>query len=262
MNKFLTVLAMAVVSVGCSKQTPLTDAQKQVVSGTMTSVERGRKSSVNGAKNTPAATPNASQDATPSDDPQTKMDEFLAKSRADQQCDEIDFQVKNSSSSASSMGMNLKVKFGGKSCPVSMDWALDINGKANGDGGSADIAFRCNYSVKDEEFRKLNDVDSIALSGTGKAEGKGDSAKMNLEAKGTIHSQTKGNLNVELKVNASQNGNSVEVENIVSLKYPDFTAELKTKTNGKETEYFVNDEKVTEQEFQRIARGGAAGFMA
>ncbi|MGE0616199.1 MAG: hypothetical protein AB7P04_11215, partial [Bacteriovoracia bacterium] len=30
----------------------------------------------------------------------------------------------------------------------------------------------------------------------------------------------------------------------------------------KETEYFVYDEKVTEQVFQRLARGGAAGFMA
>jgi len=147
--------------------------------------------------------------------------------------------------------LNFDIHVTGANCPVAMDLALKIQAQQT----SADADFVWSYTVKDAEYRKLNDVTGADLKGGLKITGdsQGRSGDGDLSIKGTIVSQKHGELPVELTGkmhmgNASgQPRQSGEIALFIQFK--DFGAELKQKMDGDKIQHFINSEEVTEKEF-------------
>ena len=155
----------------------------------------------------------------------------------------------------------LTMDIAGEHCPFSFH--LAVNGTTN--KKSMDLKFEIAYSVKDDAFRKLSDIDSIALSGSLVGTGSRKNGSFKLDLDGKVHSQTEKDLGVYLKADiaateasATSQANA-KGEVAFGIRYSAFTAELKIKgevANGSPTQvhYLVNEQDVTATEFQTYLR--------
>ncbi|OFZ21048.1 MAG: hypothetical protein A2X94_06870 [Bdellovibrionales bacterium GWB1_55_8] len=261
-NAFVLVsVLMALVVTGCG-QKKLTDEQKAIVSATIESAGRTHQS-VPGAPATLAlpvvnrfhalsflSGTAGSRSAALTTDPTTiEMQEKLA----DELC-QVDYSVPVSTSATS---FNIKIQVSDKpdvSCPISMN----IEMKGSGSETEAKVAATLKYEVKDDEFRKLNDVDKFDLSGEiavkATTSTSGGSIVIEGEVKGDVHSQTKGDVKFELQADVEMEFSSTEADGsgsvALKLEYADFSAELKQSFDGTETKYEINGEEVSEADFQ------------
>ncbi len=147
-------------------------------------------------------------------------------------------------------------------CPV--DFNLHLTTKVGGQ--SYKVGGKWFYLVKDEEYKKYNDITGIDISGYANLMFVDDNSSVknrttpNLKMTGTAsvtgtltsnkYSKIDFNYNYLGRKTGYQQGS---VEQKLTLSYPGFKAELKQvgAINGNVTtyEYFLNEEKVTEAEY-------------
>jgi hypothetical protein len=261
----LMMLTAAFAMSSCGKSlSKLTDAQKTTLSDTLESAGRAPKSVPGGspinkldgrfaALNWIASAPKSSDQA------RTSMEGRISDAKdqcaiARQDLDTGSIGSGMSIGNAASMKMNLKVD--GAKCPINLD--LNLAGSASSDGNSGELSFGIKYSVLDADFAKLNDVDSMDISGKMKMSGEMSetSAKMSmsLDISGKVHSQAQGDVSAtlsgDMSVKADKTSSSTSGEVKATFEFKDFTAELKQKIDGEKNTYFINGDEVTEVEFQ------------
>lgn len=150
----------------------------------------------------------------------------------------------------------------GSKCPVSFSMSVSSNVNA---GSSAAVSFSIAYSVKDETYRAMNDVDSVTLSFDLSASAGSDSVSINANIDGTTHSQKYGDVKLSGKGTGggSRDGGSFEFN--IKESFPDFTVDFGIKveggSGGSSTSYSVNGNDVSKEEFESYAGnlGGAGG---
>jgi hypothetical protein len=150
----------------------------------------------------------------------------------------------------------------GQDCPLELNLTLASQGDAN----SGTAAFHLIYRVKDSQLLTLNDVDSIDISGTIKADGTNTNTTQNVEValEGSIHSQHDGALGFYASVKAESDrplsSNMSKMANITAeaklgLRYADFTGEMSMEMKSSEgqqrpdVKFFLNSEEVSPEEF-------------
>lgn len=167
----------------------------------------------------------------------------------------------------------------GEKCPMSLDFSM----KPTGTPESMSAEFSIKYAVKDEDILAVTDIRGMEMTGTMSvstsgvpAEGSTSmpssfSMEMELDMKGTIHSQKEGDLNPYIKMSGSQEMNvsgtnvsaSQDMEMTLGLEFKDFTGELTatiSASNGSEpsVEYALNGKEITPQKFKSLM--GKAGL--
>lgn len=252
--KYIISLIIGIALIGCGKGSqPLTADQKATVKDTSASISR----SINAASSVGKSRKAIPEKSSTPDERQMKMQQRF--SRYDR-CD-IQYNVKNVGKKSQLQDMDLDLKVSGD-CPIE----LILNLKAKGNQQEASLDGKWFYSVKDEEYKSYNDVIGADIAGGGKVTAKDRNVDGKFTFAGEIVSQkhSKIKLEYELVMQGKQVGpESVEgqVSQSITLKYPDFTVEMKSiskmEANGTKTEeYLVNGEKVTQSEFQSYLAGG------
>jgi hypothetical protein len=152
----------------------------------------------------------------------------------------------------------------GDECPVTFNLTVLLSGDRR---SSMSLTVSANYAVKDEEYRRLNDVDSISLSFgfSATSTGSGGTIEANIDSR--IHSQKHGDL-VETgrgtgKVEGDGSGSArgeftLEVSDSFAGFTVDRTVKIEQSSGGKPVEtYSINGNEVSKEEFQRY--GGSFG---
>jgi hypothetical protein len=240
---------------GCGKGLkPLTDDQKAVLSDTLASAGRSSGAAQDmgvAAKQDQHANLAATSASTTSGDPTRQSMEGKLR---DKKC-EVDFKQ---SPPAGEMDMGaLSEKVSGGGCPVSLDMSFSSKGTASGQSVNAEFDFNWQYQVNDDDFRKLNDVDQVALQGSVQLQGSGDSssgsASVHLDIEGKFHSQVQGDIQVAFKgdMSGSQSASGVQGKGEIKARFDftSFSAEYRVTSDGSKTQYFVNDQEVDPQAF-------------
>ena len=147
------------------------------------------------------------------------------------------------------------MKADGAGCPVAMDMKMSMKNSQSGTEVSAEI----NYSVKNPEYAKLNDVDSISMKQTMSIKG-GESTTGKFEMSGKIHSQSKGD--VKLSGNGSLDANKSSIKSDVTLRFEfsDYTVEFKVAQKDQDMTYTLNGDKISEKDFNEYFRRGGKAF--
>jgi hypothetical protein len=157
------------------------------------------------------------------------------------------------------MKQNVKLKIDGKQCPIVMSSSILIDGEETSAGsGEATIKVTANYSVVDDSFRKLNDVDSLKFNFEAKVSESEKSMKVSMKFDGSVNSQSQGSVSIAGDGKFSGNQEKVDGNLNLEFKFKDFAAELNMKmVEGKDgedptIEYTLNGEKMTEEQVQEF----------
>lgn len=293
--KKIAILALSCVLfglTGCSKKlSPLTEEQKKQLAETLDSAQRAQKAVPRqGANISSEMRPVESQlrakvkalsllvparaessSSLPHDRSEDEMRGRLSRGAETHSCN-IDVKYPNSSSSNGSAPVQIpqelavSIKVSGNSCPIVMNFDINMEFKQT----SARIGVDCDYTVRDRDYLGLNDVDQMNLKGeiamSGNAQG--TEGKADAEIVGKLHSQRHGDVKIELKggFEGSSNGQTMEGEGEMALRFEfkDFVAELKQTFENDKVTHYINDEEVTEQEFnsffeRTFGQGNGAG---
>lgn len=243
----LCTALLFVVSCGSDRgsiTTPLTADQKTIFSNTLDAYGNIEKSG-QGAYKTRSAVSEESTEAKSTKD-------LMAASLEAGQCT---VDVKSSSKGGnqnSEVGMSIT----GESCPVVMNLSVktesDID--AFGKSGTLSVEFNMDYTVKDDEYKKLNDIIAAKMSGSGTISATQDSIDGTVSVDGNLTSQEHGDLEFYYEFSISGNQKANEIVSVVGVKYTDFTGELKlvvTKTeSGTEKAHFLNGKEINAEEFE------------
>jgi hypothetical protein len=128
----------------------------------------------------------------------------------------------------------------GNGCPITFDHELNLKFDASGLNASGTLDY--DYSVHNEVFGEQNDVDRVTLKGPISI-GAGETK---IDATGSLHSRTQGDIAISVH-------NQVDSKNgIVRVRYdfPGFSAALRAATRRGQTTYFLNCEKISQEEFE------------
>lgn len=158
-----------------------------------------------------------------------------------------------------------KLKFvlgaSGAKCPVELSMNILVENVHTEDVLEVKTEAKGNYLVKDAEFKALNDIYGITFEGGGpflrveKNKGEGTS---NLTINGKFNSQQYGDLPFDITsrgtVKGGEKGGNGDIATVFTVKYPDYTAELKNVMIFKEgeqpkNEYYLNGETLTQEEY-------------
>jgi hypothetical protein len=180
----------------------------------------------------------------------------------------------NTGDIGSASNVNGTISVSGDKCPVtfSMNVQTDMSG---GTGGS--MSFTVSYSVKDDDYRKLNDVDSMNLKVSMSANAGGDSASINVSIDGSVHSQKYGDVKLSgggsgnFSANRDSDGQahpSGSLEFKFTEAFSDFSVEFGVKADAGDSgqmqvSYQINGNDVSKDEFASYAGelGGAGGTI-
>lgn len=135
-----------------------------------------------------------------------------------------------------------KLEVSGSACPIRMNLALTIEAKGNispvtGGNQSVKGTFVWDYTVTDETFKKLNEIDSVSLRGdfemSAKLDGTNDGKfKISFNIDGDVHSVNQGNLgfylDAEMRGEGSQRTRWAKLGSDLTfgVRFPEYTAEL------------------------------------
>lgn len=293
--KKIAILALSCALVGLSgcgkKLSPLTEEQKRQLAETLDSAQRAQKAVPRqGAGISSEMRPVESQlrakvkalslvaparaetsSTLPHDRSEDEMRGRLSRGAETHSCN-IDVKYPNSGSSNGStpveipQDLALKIKVSGESCPISMNFDIDMQFTQT----SARIGIDCDYTVRDRDYLGLNDVDQLTLKGDIKMTGNSQGTEVEADAKieGKLHSQRHGDVKLEMKggFEGSARGQAMEGEGemVLRFEFQDFVAELKQTFENDKVTHYINDEEVTEQEFnsffdRTFGQGNGAG---
>lgn len=135
----------------------------------------------------------------------------------------------------------------GPTCPIAMRFSLVLEKKPKESHMATSLA----YDVKSTSYAELNDVTGIGFNGDVKQVEKDGVTYATIAFGGEVRSRKQGNLSLSVKgaVKGKPDGTG---EGTVSwtITFPQFTAELVQTRLGKDTEYTINGERVSDAEFQ------------
>lgn len=146
----------------------------------------------------------------------------------------------------------------GNKCPIAMTYHLTLNTDMFAGKLSFDVDE--NYKVADSEYAKLNDVDALTAKGGLKMTRDDDKFVMAGSITGTLHSQKYGNISFTRSESGEihQDGSGNVIEGL-TLNYSDFSAELKVVQDGKSKKFYLNDQDITEDQYNGYLK--KAGMM-
>ncbi len=168
----------------------------------------------------------------------------------------------------------------GENCPLSLDFSLKPTGKPE----SMSAEFSIKYAVKDEAILAITDISGMEMTGSMSVSSSGASTQpgampsgpvstsVEVDLKGTIHSQKEGDLHPYLKMSVSQEINvsgtsitgSQEMDLALGMEFKDFTGELTAKvsvSSGSQpsVEFALNGKEITPQKFQSLIVSAGLG---
>jgi hypothetical protein len=137
-----------------------------------------------------------------------------------------------------------------------MDLSMSMRPSRDGRSGTGSI--HVNYTVQNEDFRALNDVDHFEMN----LNMSGDEDEAEIEGGGKIHSRMRGDIELKFEGEIEMDGQEID-EAVMKMTFifSDFEAELKQEIDGRESIYYINDEEVTEQEFRSYLEKGGPAFQ-
>jgi len=259
MQKFVifTVAALFMVA-GCGgSKTKLTSEQKAEFADTLESAGRAQKVGKTGAQTSGrfSAIEGSTRSSSSQKDIEAQMYSKLQSADCDFKFSEPQsFDAGSSPMSALNQKMEWSVE--GNSCPLVMNFSFTTttSGQTENDF-KMKMAMDMNFTISDEELKKLNDVYAMTLKGEITADKNGANGSFD----GKIKSVTHGDIPVSMKISGSKD--SAEVSYNVDM--PKYSVEMKmTVSKDGKPEYTLNGEKMTEQEFQDLMSKGGEGFTA
>lgn len=261
----LSICCLVLASCGSNRgnqTTPLTADQKSQFGETLTSVGRAHKAGLQARTAEHRAAPAIS-------------DETLKKMSEQLQAGKCEITVPKTQTPAnpqdpSNQSSEFGMKISGATCPVAMDFSMKNSSKMTDKTFEANFEFAMAYSVTNADFAKLNDVTAIDIKGGGKVTAGNGSANGDLNVEGTIKSQQLGDLKMyvigKVEGKGDQNNVTATATTTLGIEYPKYTAELKQvatiQNKTKTIEYFLNGQKITEQEFRDLVeKAGTIGAV-
>lgn len=194
-----------------------------------------------------------------------EMARRLERAVASKECEVVSTMPKNIGSGKSVKLKDARFIVKGVTCPVSVDLKMT----ADGTDKEGSLKFNLRYEIKEEQFKKLAQIDNVELQGSLSfganipTDDRSDmSMHFNVDLNGKAHSLAEGDLKTYLRGNYSMNGNAKDNrmsgggEFAFGVEFKDFTGELKTTSSintaaGKaEAKYFVNNKEITEAEMK------------
>jgi len=141
--------------------------------------------------------------------------------------------------------MNYLLTAKGDQCPIDLNFSFHFKASQTDVSGG----FQMKYLVKDEEFKKLNDVTAadINFQLAGSVSQQGFEVKAGGE--GRITSTKHGEVNVELEVDGSGSQQAMQGYVRLSYEFPEFTANLEIEADGEKVVYTINGEEISKKEW-------------
>ncbi len=162
----------------------------------------------------------------------------------------------------------------GENCPLTLELSLKPTGKPN----DLTAEFSLRYAVRDEAILQITDIDRMEMTGSMSVSTSGldattvdkdsiasgpFSSTVEMEMKGTIHSQKEGELTPYLKLYASNEMDpavpsfSSETEMTLGMQFNDFTGELTMNVSASSSgqpseEYALNGKEISKRKFQEL----------
>lgn len=254
--KYVFALIALLVLSACGKTEPLSAEQKTTLKDTNISVNRSFKAAYN-AQQTRKTTDEV--EAVQSTNIESQMYQHLLKYK---NC-KMDYKSTQSSSTKPNWfnpsESELNFNFAGE-CPV--DFSLYLKSKLSYD--SYKVEGKWFYLVKDEEYKKYNDITGIDISGNAElvvtdytwsgSKKVPTAASGNANVSGSLLSNKYSKIDFDLQYEGKNISGEGSITQKLTLKYPDFKAEIKqvsTISKGVTTvEYFLNEEKITQSEYK------------
>ncbi|HUP56688.1 MAG TPA: hypothetical protein VM598_04490 [Bdellovibrionota bacterium] len=200
---------------------------------------------------------------TDADDDRLRMQDRLEEALRDERCDlagDGSLDPGNPYGSEAEGALRLT----GDDCPVSFNLTVLLDGDRR---SSMSITVSASYAVKDEEFRKLNDVDSIILHFSFAARATSNGGTLEASVDTRIHSQKHGDLVETGRGSGKVEGDGREFargefEMEITDSFAGFAVDRKARIEqsgkGKPVEtYSINGNEVSKEEFKRF--GGSFG---
>jgi hypothetical protein len=153
-------------------------------------------------------------------------------------------------------GLSGALVVNGSGCPVSFSLRLASSMIS---GSSISISFLMEYSVSDEAYRRLNDVDSISMALRFDVSGNDSNATIVATIDGKVHSQQFGNVTETARGNGSADRNGGRFQMNVVDTFPGFAIARGTgftvdRSGRKTFTYAVNGNAVTQAEFDSYGK--------
>lgn len=273
MKLILSLLSLVVLATGCpsknnesaAKLSPLTAEQKARFKATMTSVGTAQNSVIEAKQGNNHPTP-LNLALTPEE--QTQL---MAKSLKASNC-QIEIPGMNTGSGTPTfdpMNFSFAYKSSGASCPVNMEMVISAKMIPSGNGVTITNNVSATYGVSVETYKQLNDVFAFEMKSDSEIKAQQDSSGQGSmvgtgNTTGFIKSGKEGEVTISGSMTAAgrgdQNSGVKNQTEITRYAFKDMTVEMKAVTSGdgktENTDYFINDEKVSEEEYQSLLSSG------
>lgn len=146
------------------------------------------------------------------------------------------------------------VNVSGEACPIRMTSNYRVIMVRKGGFVSNRFDIQMSYLVRTPEFARLNDVVGIEMNGSMKGEGSDNGGSGGGRIDGAFQSQIHGRLPFSISLSASGNQSGWRSTAVYTLRFPNFACsgkivEESTRAKGTQTYYYLNDQQVSEQEF-------------
>jgi hypothetical protein len=271
MRTFALILA-AIVVVSCgddkkSNTTPLTEEQKTKFGETLQSFER-TGSATKLAKEIRSRRP-FTRDSL--DQPQRDVHTMQMGQTMARKC-ETSVEWNNQSSTPSGT-FHLKLGASGAECPVTLKFDVSAQKIETASTLGLDFKAEGNYVVHEVGFKKLNDIYGYEFKGGGpliSVDRQTRKFTSNVDVTGNLLSSKYGSLAFQMASRGeglikSQSESEGRIESSYTVKYPDYTAELKMvrifEGKTQRDEYYLNSETLTKEQFEAWIKKAGLGEL-
>lgn len=241
MSRLITLAVAVAFVAGCGSKSKLTEEQRTEFNATLASAGRSQET----ANSLKPGRNNSFRAEINSVDPSAQM-----KSKLQGHCEAVPVGTELSGGMDFSKPIKMGLEVKGASCPVTFKYITTMQMTEAAASFGMDLA----YEVKDEEYKKLNDVFAMTLAG--EIKGNPKSQDGGGELKGKMSSQKHG----EIPTSIAMNKNRDLSELTLTWNFPGYDVELKAVEKDGKVEYFENGEKVDKEAFRKTLRQGGPAF--
>ncbi|MGZ3699947.1 MAG: hypothetical protein ACXVCH_17780 [Bdellovibrionota bacterium] len=152
------------------------------------------------------------------------------------------------------------IRVNGGSCPVTLTYTIDHPDADVVTNAQQKLSYSWSYRVQDFDYKKLNDVDSVGLSGT--STGAQNQAGFTTDVRGVLHSQRYGTISYVNTGTVSGTGEKTTGALTTQIVFPAFEADFRMDYVGSKRSFTINGESVDEAEFDSYFPGAVLGPSA
>lgn len=261
-HKAVPLLLSTFLICACAKQDPLSTLQKDRVQDTLVSAGRVYNAALSNIQS-----PSQSRESTmnTSDSVLKQMTKTLQDHIKGRDC-RLRYSPPDTYSIDNVQGIRrtfvlMKLWGENKYCPINLDFKVSTLLEPS--IGRWAISYDYSYSVSDDTYRGLNDIDAIELHGGTSLNGIGTGdVRSETNFKGNLHSQSIGNIDIEsfgeLK---GDDSDSLSGSTTFTFSYSDFSAEFVKSFDNGNTSFTINQEPVDVRGFSRYFSQGGDPFI-